>query len=257
MTTDKNNAAPDPQPAELAEQQGASLPPFPRTYYDAFGDGSELLYTGKQMQEYARAALAATGKQQVGVFPWENLPAYLIDKCEGDTISEEGIQRAVADMARDARYCQQQVGEVQGDALIDTALGYLSTALDDLDSSPDRRPGIMVTEAMQALREAIAARQPGAQLPVGQVRTRVDGVFIAELFPGVADRVSNMAPLYVAAPAQGIDLGQLWEPIKDAVHTALSAHVPGMRQNRRELVAVYVARQLHDGQRDSARGMTL
>jgi len=191
------------------------------------------------------------------VFPWENLPAYLIDKCEGDTISEEGIQRAVADMARDARYCQQQVGEVQGDALIDTALGYLSTALDDLDSSPDRRPGIMVTEAMQALREAIAARQPGAQLPVGQVRTRVDGVFIAELFPGVADRVSNMAPLYVAAPAQGIDLGQLWEPIKDAVHTALSAHVPGMRQNRRELVAVYVARQLHDGQRDSARGMTL
>lgn len=61
--------------------------------------------------------LAATGKQKVGAFPWENLPSYLIDKCEGDTISEEGIQRAVADMAKDARYCPpQQVGEVQGDA---------------------------------------------------------------------------------------------------------------------------------------------
>jgi len=59
----------------------------------------------------------------------------------------------------------EQVGAVQGDALIDAALGYLSTALDDLDSSPDRRPGIMVTEAMHALREALAARQPS---PAGQ-----------------------------------------------------------------------------------------
>lgn len=54
---------------------------------------------------------------------------------------------------------------------------------------------------------AFAARQLGAQVQVGQVRTRVDGGFIAELFPVVAERVSNMAPLYVAPPAQGIDLG--------------------------------------------------
>jgi len=63
-----------------------------------------------------------------------------------------------------------------------------------------------------ALAQHLATRQPGAQVPVGQVRTRVDGGFIAELFPGVADRVSNMAPLYAAPPAQGIDLHRLVPP---------------------------------------------
>ncbi|MCU1138452.1 hypothetical protein [Stenotrophomonas maltophilia] len=58
-------------------------------------------------------------------------------------------------------------------------------------------------EAVQAL----AARKPVGE-PVGQVRTRADGGFIAELFPGVADRVSNLAPLYAAPPAQAVDLGQ-------------------------------------------------
>ncbi|HDX0925482.1 TPA: hypothetical protein ACG5JQ_000372 [Stenotrophomonas maltophilia] len=40
-------------------------------------------------------------------------------------------------------------------AMIDQALGHLSTALDDLDSSPDPRPGAMVTEAMACLRQAL------------------------------------------------------------------------------------------------------
>ena len=40
-------------------------------------------------------------------------------------------------------------------AKIDQAWGYLSTALDDLDSSPDRRPSVMVDEAMGCLRQAL------------------------------------------------------------------------------------------------------
>jgi len=40
-------------------------------------------------------------------------------------------------------------------AMVDQALRYLSTALDDLDSSPDRRPGVMVTAAMDCLRVAL------------------------------------------------------------------------------------------------------
>ncbi|MBN4938921.1 hypothetical protein JY409_12830 [Stenotrophomonas maltophilia] len=40
-------------------------------------------------------------------------------------------------------------------AMIDQALGHLSTALDDLDSSPDPRPGAMVNEAMACLRQAL------------------------------------------------------------------------------------------------------
>jgi hypothetical protein len=35
---------------------------------------------------------------------WENFPAYLIDHCEGDTISEVGLQRALADMLKDPKY---------------------------------------------------------------------------------------------------------------------------------------------------------
>ncbi|MBN5129372.1 hypothetical protein JY420_03420 [Stenotrophomonas maltophilia] len=62
--------------------------------------------------------------------------------------------------------------------------------------------------------EAIAARQPVGE-PVGRVRTRVDGEFIAELLPGVADRVSNMAPLYLQQPAQAVDLGPLWVSVND------------------------------------------
>uniref|UniRef100_UPI0039C2BC4D hypothetical protein n=1 Tax=Stenotrophomonas maltophilia TaxID=40324 RepID=UPI0039C2BC4D len=45
-------------------------------------------------------------------------------------------------------------------AMIDQALGHLSTALDDLDSSPDARPGAMVTEAMGCLRQALTGVQP-------------------------------------------------------------------------------------------------
>lgn len=49
-------------------------------------------------------------------------------------------------------------------ARIDTAIGYPTTALDDLDSCPDRRPGIMVTEAMAVLRETLSAQpSPGGQ----------------------------------------------------------------------------------------------
>lgn len=64
--------------------------------------------------EELEEALAA--RQPAGVaFPWENFPAYLIDKCEGDTISEEGLQQALAAMAKDERYClaaRQPVGEI-------------------------------------------------------------------------------------------------------------------------------------------------
>ena len=45
-------------------------------------------------------------------------------------------------------------------AMIDQALGHLSTALEDLHSSPDARPGAMVTEAMGCLRQALTGVQP-------------------------------------------------------------------------------------------------
>lgn len=125
----------------------------------------------------AEAALAATGKQQVGAFPWENLPSYLIDKCEGDTISEEGIQRAVADMAKDARYCMpQQVGEVQGAEGfdIDDVRELFETHAKGRDLTPDTWGVSSYVDPFvdndwnewAAAWKAIAARQPVGQEPV-------------------------------------------------------------------------------------------
>lgn len=42
---------------------GDVLPPLPRTHYNACGDGSEPLYTAKQLRDYARAALSAQPSQ--------------------------------------------------------------------------------------------------------------------------------------------------------------------------------------------------
>lgn len=63
-----------PQPADLSEVSGNSgeLPPLPEPsemgYYidSTMRTGTMTGYTREQMQDYARAALAATGKQQVG-----------------------------------------------------------------------------------------------------------------------------------------------------------------------------------------------
>ena len=313
MTTDKNNAAPGPHPAELAnasvveqiaqqwdgfqydapgemvdigaairragkrlsaelaEQQGVSLPPFPRTYYDAFGDSSEPLYTGKQMQDYARAALAATGKQQVGVFPWENLPAYLIDKCEGDTISEEGIQRAVADMARDARYCQQQVGEVQGDAF--ALARELRAAMYEADGRLGmadlvRKGHVKDVECgINVLAATLAARQPGAQEPEVEFQCRLMDVKTDlptenwhhsptyEENPGRGTHYwvqFRKRYIYYTPPAQGIDLGQL-ERIRNELHS-MSGQLPDewidpiveLQQDVQKLI---------DSQRDTSPGV--
>lgn len=97
----------------------------------------------------------------------------------------------------------------QGDSRSEKAGTFLRQYLTYLRSSP--RQGLRprwcdVYEALEVAIEALAARQPVGE-PVGRVRTRVDGGFIAELLPGVADRVSNMAPLYLQQPAQAVDLG--------------------------------------------------
>lgn len=56
-------------------------------------------------------ALATQAQQPVSGadgFPWANFPAYLIDNCEGETITEEGLQRALASMLKDPKYASAQ-----------------------------------------------------------------------------------------------------------------------------------------------------
>lgn len=63
--------------------------------------------TNVKVADKLASLLARIDGQNGAGFPWENFPAYLIDKCEGDTISEEGIQAAVSAMAKDPRYVKQ------------------------------------------------------------------------------------------------------------------------------------------------------
>ncbi|MDZ5813873.1 hypothetical protein U4I65_02330 [Stenotrophomonas maltophilia] len=62
-----NKTLADAQPGGRV-RLGDQLPPMPCTHYNAFGDGSEPLYTAEQMRDYARAALSAQPS------PGETLP---------------------------------------------------------------------------------------------------------------------------------------------------------------------------------------
>jgi hypothetical protein len=79
--------------------------------------GRHLAEAARDCRTILRGLSDIAARQPVGVvFPWEKFPAYLIDKCEGDTISEEGLQQALASMAKDENYClaaRQPVGQSQ------------------------------------------------------------------------------------------------------------------------------------------------
>ena len=49
-------------------------------------------------------AARSTPAAPVTYMPWDNFPSYLIDHCEGDTITEEGLQRALAAMLLNPQY---------------------------------------------------------------------------------------------------------------------------------------------------------
>ena len=162
---------PTSQPAELAEQQGVSLPPFPRTYYDAFGDGSEPLYTGKQMQDYARAALAATGKQ---------LDVEWLKGCISSIHSTVSLGHQTGPHA----YAGEDFGR------------YLAEAADTCQ------------QIVRAL-DALAARQPGAQEHVAVVGSDFTLLWAGSgpIAPIVERHgLKRGSRLYAAPPAQGIDL---------------------------------------------------
>lgn len=58
-----------------------------------------------------RSAAPASPAASVPV-PWENLPCYLIDKCEGQVISEEFLQRALIAMLSDPQYSGEKPFEL-------------------------------------------------------------------------------------------------------------------------------------------------
>lgn len=176
--------------AELAEQQGVSLPPLPRMQEFTSLYGRVSAFGPDQMREYARAALAATGKQQVG-------------EVQGDVPTEEMDE------------IHQIAFEIGGD----DEGGYQFTA-----------------EDLEQFVRALAARQPGAQEVEFRDREAdrqrfSDPKFNAYLDQAITEngefttwhQLTNttdayygyQAGLHDGAPdpfgAQGIDLGQLSE----------------------------------------------
>ncbi len=246
-----------PQPAELAEQQGDTHVLVLREMRARLTDAGSPARTGAL--DAAIAALAATGKQQVGEV---QQPEYIRDVHD----VEQGL-------IRNQKYTPaKQIGDVQGDVLPpmpkchdrrpDDMPGYMESALDWV-RDPDNCDAVeWLVENHAAIRAALAARQPVAQdtgwsgwatQKPGHMPKLWGTREIAELNH---DLTGDARLIFLSEqPAQGIDLGQLWEPIKQAVHVALSVHVAAMSQKKREQVAVYVARQLRAGQPDAAPGV--
>ena len=149
MTTDKNNAAPDPQPAELAEQQGVALLPCPFC-----GESAERIDFGPGAGDNeGGSCVACTGCGSSG-------PVEFGFK---ENFRSTWNRRALAATGK------QQVGEVQGDAL--TMIGSNLRSILDL-SSKMGGGSYQITvaniqhetnHALQLLEAALAARQPGAQ----------------------------------------------------------------------------------------------
>ncbi|WP_440977449.1 hypothetical protein [Stenotrophomonas maltophilia] len=152
--------------------------------------------------------------------------------CDPEQGGAEPILAAIAEL-REALAAQPSPGG-QGDALdLDRVL-----SLADVHAEESREDGIRLLDRggllgfAQDVASALAARQPVGE-PVGRVRTRVDGGFIAELLPGVAERVSNMAPLYLQQPAQAVDLGRFRPFIVEARNNAY-AFIETMRKAGRD-----------------------
>lgn len=124
-----------PQPAELAEQKGVEveLPEFGINTANHAGIRIRG-YTAEQMQEYARAALAATGRQQVGEVRGGTLLAELL---EDSARAAELANRLIAPGPKAAQVSASETHEISDFVL-----------------------------SMVDLLPCLAARQPGAQVPV-------------------------------------------------------------------------------------------
>ena len=224
----------------LAEQHGGApdtywLPDLPRPFAWDPQIGAPL-YDGEQMHQFARAALAATGKQQVVEKEhWLDRMAAIEGRIEPSAREMEGMD-------------EEQVGEVQGDALAhalevlrvvtgramqgsETRLAYetVSAALARQQSagkvvghvSRDSSKAHMCVDLPEGSPlYALAARQPVPQVPYGFVLDWKHAPAAFTTKAGVAAehrdyKNCNVVPVFRAPPAQGIDLGK--------VHTAVES----------------------------------
>ncbi len=123
--------------------------PFP-FYTVTAGDGQRVLFSGNQSvcehvarrlaEAFQDGGFALHNLRQTELAPsvapvsaepvaWANFPSYLIDHCEGDTITEEGIQRALAAMLKDPKYAAPVAAQAQQ---VDRSTEMQGKPVDDL-----------------------------------------------------------------------------------------------------------------------------
>jgi hypothetical protein len=205
-----------PQPAELAEQKGDGRERFEAWAETILGDSPNWRESGngELARQAWQAAIAATGKQQVG-------------EVQGDALNVEQLQELIS--------------RVHGTVSLGHQTGPHAYAGEDFGRYLAEAAGDC-QQIMRAL-AALAARQPGAPVPQGSefvisrtledAEAASDGMLPAALVP-VADewyrlcerrfsvdriRISGklaeaiVNAVCAAPPAQGIDLGQLRDKV--------------------------------------------
>lgn len=210
----------NPQPAELSEVSGNSgeLPPLPKGRFvtDRHSGTSFQSYTTEQMQDYARAALAATGKQHpTRAFTDKEIDARL-DALHRNMVASGQHNGGMVGVAwnravyRDAAYGKQQGSEV----LTDT---YVQTVPDKCDrivwqGHYYHLPIKQAEEGRAVNLSPIATRKLGELAAQGYV---TNGVAIFNPATGQRGLVDNLG--FVGwLGAQGIDLGQVRDAIVEA-----------------------------------------
>lgn len=88
---------------------------------------------------------------------WESLPGYLIDHCEGETITEERLQRALEAMLKDPQYSMPPAAPAQEHATQPTGQG--------LEDAPVVRAGLLAAAAHIRAKASAHAEECGSYDP--------------------------------------------------------------------------------------------
>lgn len=152
---------------------------------DGDGDGAEVArvctHWAYRDDIWPRAAAAAPA----AAIPWDNFPSYLIDHCEGQTITEEGLQRALAAMLANPQYATAAPGAPAVDAdplgLRDVGEALLETIERNADAlkaagwtAPMDCPSEIVVDLLNLLDEAKAAMSQAARDVLAERRRQVE-----------------------------------------------------------------------------------
>lgn len=203
----------------------------------------------------------------------DNIRAWFADRKPAELAEQQvGEESAgLPEMCRSSTNAQvMQVGDVQGDGLVTLAENWRTCAdkhelsaleADSIGGMPatvrvHETKSEVFRQVAAELGEALAARQPGAQVPFawGLIHGGERSVSLDrhKCDDGTEFDDTFQFPLYTAPPAKGIDLGQLWE----------QAHAAMLDQRKRNKHDCFVFRclkddvqKLIDDQRDSAPGV--